>query len=109
MSSSSRDEFCLILSLVHEFPVLVLSAYAILCLYDLDSDYLNPKDCARRLNGLVYPIVYCNVAVLVLLLVSDHWLLATVPAAPGTGFTNFQEFFLTRDLNTIHNRLRINS
>ncbi len=77
------SEPCLCLCLVLDLVVLILSAYSILCLYDLDSDYLNSRECARKLNRLVVPLSACHATILLLLGLSGHYVIIAVPIVPA--------------------------
>ncbi|KAF6138252.1 hypothetical protein GIB67_019422 [Kingdonia uniflora] len=55
----------------------------LMCLADLEFDYINPYDSARRINGVVLPEFISQGALCFLFLVSGHWVmfLISVPYA----------------------------
>ena len=58
---------------------LVVSCYALLTLWDLQSDYLNSRACADRLNGLVLPLAGLTSILILLLTLAGSYFLALFP------------------------------
>ena len=58
---------------------LVVSCYALLTLWDLQSDYLNSRACADRLNGLVLPLAGLTSILTLLLTLAGSYFLALFP------------------------------
>ncbi|KAK9290510.1 hypothetical protein L1049_008680 [Liquidambar formosana] len=61
--------------------LLALNLYQIICLSDLESDYLNPYELASRINAVVLPEFILQGVFSVLFLLKGHWFmfLLTVP------------------------------
>ncbi|XP_010277372.1 PREDICTED: protein cornichon homolog 4 [Nelumbo nucifera] len=47
--------------------------YQLICLADLEFDYINPYDSARRINSVVFPEFGTQGALCTLFLISGHW------------------------------------
>ena len=60
---------------------LVVACYALLTLWDLQSDYLNSRACAQRLNGLVLPLAGLTSTLTLLLFLAGSYFLALFPLA----------------------------
>eukprot|EP00088_Acartia_fossae_P041740 TRINITY_DN4366_c0_g1_i1.p1 TRINITY_DN4366_c0_g1~~TRINITY_DN4366_c0_g1_i1.p1 ORF type:complete len:153 (+),score=4.30 TRINITY_DN4366_c0_g1_i1:42-500(+) len=64
--------FCLVISSF----LLFLTVYMMIILSDLESDYLNSRDCASRLNLWVFPRILMQVSHSAALLIGQNWTVA---------------------------------
>ncbi|XP_008804000.1 protein cornichon homolog 4-like isoform X2 [Phoenix dactylifera] len=55
--------------------LIVLIIYQLMCLADLEFDYINPYDSASRINKVVLPEFALQGVLCLLFLLSGHWLL----------------------------------
>ncbi|XP_072968271.1 protein cornichon homolog 1-like [Typha angustifolia] len=55
--------------------LIVLVIYQLMCLADLEFDYINPYDSASRINKVVLPEFALQAALCLLFLLSGHWLM----------------------------------
>jgi len=63
----------LMFSLIISSFLLFLTVYMMITLSDLESDYLNSRECASRLNLWVIPRIIMQVAQSVALLIGQNW------------------------------------
>uniref|UniRef100_A0A5B7AWR1 Putative Cornichon n=1 Tax=Davidia involucrata TaxID=16924 RepID=A0A5B7AWR1_DAVIN len=63
--------------------LIALILYQIVCLSDLEADYMNPYESSSRINAVVVPEFVLHGAFCALFLVTGHWFmfLVTVPIA----------------------------
>lgn len=60
--------------------LLVLVTYQLMCLADLEFDYINPYDSSRRINAVVLPEYITQAVLFCFYLVTRHWIMALVTA-----------------------------
>lgn len=65
---------CLLAFLLH-MAVLALVVYQLMCLADLEFDYINLYDSAARINSVVIPEFILQGALSLLFLLSGHWMM----------------------------------
>ncbi|KAJ7944818.1 Cornichon family protein [Quillaja saponaria] len=56
--------------------ILVLVVYQLLCLADLEFDYINPYDSSSRINKVILPEFIAQGFLCVFFLVTGHWLMS---------------------------------
>ncbi|KAL3645355.1 hypothetical protein CASFOL_010535 [Castilleja foliolosa] len=56
--------------------LLVMIVFQLMCLADLEFDYINPYDSASRINKVVLPEFITQGVLCVLLLVTGHWVMS---------------------------------
>uniref|UniRef100_A0A7N1A888 Cornichon family protein n=1 Tax=Kalanchoe fedtschenkoi TaxID=63787 RepID=A0A7N1A888_KALFE len=56
--------------------LLGLLVYQLMCLADLEFDYINPYDTATRVNRLVLPEYFTQAGLCVFFLITGHWAMA---------------------------------
>ncbi|GAA0151089.1 membrane traffic protein [Lithospermum erythrorhizon] len=56
--------------------LLIVIVYQLMCLADLEFDYINPYDTASRINKTVLPEYVVQAALCVLYLLTGHWFMA---------------------------------
>ncbi|XP_059657419.1 protein cornichon homolog 1-like [Cornus florida] len=56
--------------------LLALVVYQLMCLADLEFDYINPYDSASRINKLIFPEFVTQAVLCFLCLVTGHWVMA---------------------------------
>ena len=76
----SFSDVFLSLALFHDLVNIVVVAYSVLTLYDLESDYVNARSAAEKLNHCVPILAYLNSAIAVLVLASGRVLAALLVA-----------------------------
>ena len=79
-SGMSFSDVFLSLALFHDLVTIVVVAYSVLTLYDLESDYVNARSAAEKLNHCVPILAYLNFAIAVLVLASGRVLAALLVA-----------------------------
>ncbi|XP_021740913.1 protein cornichon homolog 1-like isoform X1 [Chenopodium quinoa] len=72
-----------LIALASNIALLILLIYQLICLSDLEADYLNPYETASNINSLVLPEFGLQAAFSALFLVTGHFLmfLVTLPVA----------------------------
>ncbi|KAL5728023.1 hypothetical protein ACHQM5_001151 [Ranunculus cassubicifolius] len=55
--------------------ILAIVVYQLMCLADLEFDYINPYDSASRINRVILPEFACQAALSFLFLISGHWVM----------------------------------
>lgn len=56
--------------------LLVMVVFQLMCLSDLEFDYINPYDSASRINGIVLPEFITQGVLCLLYLITGHWVMA---------------------------------
>ncbi|CAA3005656.1 protein cornichon homolog 4-like [Olea europaea var. sylvestris] len=56
--------------------LVVILVYQLMCLADLEFDYINPYDSASRINGVVIPEFITQGVLCFLFLVTGHWVMS---------------------------------
>ncbi|GAA0145227.1 membrane traffic protein [Lithospermum erythrorhizon] len=56
--------------------LLIMVVYQLMCLADLEFDYINPYDSASRINRIVLPEYIAQAALSFIYLVTGHWFMA---------------------------------
>ncbi|XP_006363909.1 protein cornichon homolog 4 [Solanum tuberosum] len=56
--------------------LLVMIVFQLMCLSDLEFDYINPYDSASRINGVVLPEFITQGVLCLLYLITGHWVMA---------------------------------
>ncbi|KAL8576195.1 hypothetical protein ACOMHN_027850 [Nucella lapillus] len=77
------DGLLFIFCLIDEAMLLFLAVYFVITLSDLECDYLNARTCCERLNFWVLPEVIAHDLLVVLLLITGHWILFLIYAPLG--------------------------
>lgn len=67
------DLFSWLLSFFLIIAILAIVVYQLMCLADLEFDYINPYDSASRINKVMLPEFICQGALCLLFLLSGHW------------------------------------
>ncbi|CAI5488717.1 unnamed protein product [Closterium sp. Naga37s-1] len=49
--------------------------YMLICISDLENDFINPHDAARRVNGFVFPEISLHSGLTVVFALTGHWLM----------------------------------
>lgn len=80
MSGMSFSDVFLSLALFHDLIAIVIIAYSVLTLYDLESDYVNARSAAEKLNRCVPILAYLHLAIAVLVITSGRVLAAVLVA-----------------------------
>lgn len=60
--------------------LLVIVVYQLMCLADLEFDYINPYDSASRINKMILPEFITHGVLCVLYLVTGHWIMSLLAA-----------------------------
>ncbi|XP_076932493.1 protein cornichon homolog 4-like [Bidens hawaiensis] len=60
--------------------ILVIVVYQLICLADLEFDYLNPYDSASRINNMILPEFITQGVLCLLCLVTGHWMMFILSA-----------------------------
>ncbi|KAK3131536.1 hypothetical protein QOZ80_6AG0507740 [Eleusine coracana subsp. coracana] len=86
--------------------LIVLVIYQLMCLADLEFDYINPFDSSSRINKVVMPEFVLQALLSVLFLVSGHWamFLLSVPMV-YYNYTLYQRRQHLVDVTEIFNQL----
>ncbi|XXG67340.1 hypothetical protein AAC387_Pa06g0710 [Persea americana] len=69
------DLFIWLLSFFALIALLGLVVYQLMCLADLEFDYINPYDSASRINSVVMPEFVTQGVLCLLFLLSGHWVM----------------------------------
>eukprot|EP00262_Sarcandra_glabra_P020726 TRINITY_DN8407_c0_g1_i1.p1 TRINITY_DN8407_c0_g1~~TRINITY_DN8407_c0_g1_i1.p1 ORF type:complete len:137 (-),score=15.52 TRINITY_DN8407_c0_g1_i1:417-827(-) len=69
------DLFLWLFSFFLLIALLGLVVYQLMCLADLEFDYINPYDSASRINSVVLPEFFIQGALCLLFLLTGHWLM----------------------------------
>lgn len=56
--------------------LLVMVIFQLMCLSDLEFDYINPYDSASRINGVVLPEFITQGVLCLLYLITGHWIMS---------------------------------
>ncbi|KAK4422766.1 protein cornichon4 [Sesamum alatum] len=56
--------------------IIVMLVFQLMCLADLEFDYINPYDSASRINSVVMPEFFTHGVLCFLYLVTGHWVMA---------------------------------
>lgn len=70
------EEFYYMVCIILSGLLLFLSVYFMITLSDLESDYINSRECSSRLNFWTYPRIILQVCHTVLLVICRSWLLS---------------------------------
>ncbi|GMH20125.1 hypothetical protein Nepgr_021966 [Nepenthes gracilis] len=72
-----------LIAIVSNISLLVLLIYQIICLSDLEADYMNPYESSANINAMVIPEFLVQGAFCALFLFTGHWFmfLITLPIA----------------------------
>ncbi|CAO2822174.1 unnamed protein product [Amaranthus hypochondriacus] len=70
-----------LIALISNIGLLVILIYQIICLSDLEADYLNPYESSTNINSMVLPEFGLQAAFCALFLFTGHWFmfLITLP------------------------------
>ncbi|KAI7754202.1 hypothetical protein M8C21_019727 [Ambrosia artemisiifolia] len=60
--------------------ILVIVVFQLICLADLEFDYLNPYDSSSRINNVILPEFITQGVLCVLYLVTGHWMMFILAA-----------------------------
>ncbi|GAB4856992.1 hypothetical protein Ancab_014904 [Ancistrocladus abbreviatus] len=69
------DLFVWLISFFVLIALLVIVVYQLMCLADLEFDYINPYDSASRINKVIMPEFIIQGALCCFYLVTGHWLM----------------------------------
>ncbi|KAI3918214.1 hypothetical protein MKX01_041534 [Papaver californicum] len=69
------DWLAWLLSFFLLIALLALLVYQLMCLADLEFDYINPYDSAARINSVVIPEFIAQGVLAILFLLSGHWVM----------------------------------
>ncbi|KAF9615347.1 hypothetical protein IFM89_022998 [Coptis chinensis] len=69
------DLYSLLLSFFFLISILGIVVYQLMCLADLEFDYINPYDSASRINRVVLPEFIAQGVLCLLFLVTGHWIM----------------------------------
>jgi len=86
--------------------LIVLVIYQLMCLADLEFDYINPFDSSSRINKVVMPEFILQALLSVLFLISGHWVMFLI-SAPMVyyNYTLYQRRQHLVDVTEIFNQL----
>ncbi|GAU20710.1 hypothetical protein TSUD_231240, partial [Trifolium subterraneum] len=73
---SMADLFGWIISFFLLIALLVLVTYQLMCLADLEFDYINPYDFSSRINAVVFPEFVIQAVLTFFYLVTGHWIMS---------------------------------
>ncbi|XP_057524435.1 protein cornichon homolog 4 [Amaranthus tricolor] len=68
--------FAWLISFFVIISLLVIVVYQLMCLADLEFDYINPYDSAARINQVVFPEFIIQGGLCLLFLLTGHWIMA---------------------------------
>lgn len=74
------DIFAWLFSFFTLIALIVILIYQLMCLADLEFDYINPYDSASRINKMVLPEYITVAALCCFYLVTGHWVMALLCA-----------------------------
>ena len=80
------DTFIFLLALAITSCLLFLAVYFVIMLSDLECDYLNSKSCCQRLNRFVKPEIISHAVLSLSMILSWHYVMFIVFAAPFSAF-----------------------
>ncbi|KAJ0088600.1 hypothetical protein Patl1_33276 [Pistacia atlantica] len=60
--------------------LLILIVYQLMCLADLEFDYINPYDSSSRINQVILPEFVTQGVLFVFFLITGHWVMALLCA-----------------------------
>ncbi|XP_021754001.1 protein cornichon homolog 4-like [Chenopodium quinoa] len=72
--------FAWLISFFVVVALLVVVVYQLMCLADLEFDYINPYDSAIRINQVVLPEYVIQAGLTLLFLLTGHWIMALLCA-----------------------------
>ncbi|KMT12241.1 hypothetical protein BVRB_5g101860 [Beta vulgaris subsp. vulgaris] len=87
--------FAWLISFFVIIALLVVVVYQLMCLADLEFDYINPYDSAIRINQVVLPEYVIQAGLSLLFLLTGHWIMALL-CAP------YLYYNVTRYMNNQH-------
>lgn len=70
------DLFGWLISFFLLIALLVLVTYQLMCLAELEFDYLNPYDFSKRINSVMLPEFYTQAILTVFYLITGHWIMS---------------------------------
>ncbi|PNX75805.1 protein cornichon 4-like, partial [Trifolium pratense] len=70
------DLFGWIISFFLLIALLVLVTYQLMCLADLEFDYINPYDFSSRINAVVFPEFVIQAVLTFFYLITGHWIMS---------------------------------
>ncbi|KAI4315315.1 hypothetical protein L6164_028139 [Bauhinia variegata] len=70
------DLFAWLISFFLIIGLLILVIYQLMCLADLEFDYINPFDSSSRINKVILPEFITQAALCLFYLVTGHWIMA---------------------------------
>ncbi|GKU95443.1 hypothetical protein SLEP1_g8805 [Rubroshorea leprosula] len=74
------DIFAWLISFFILIALLVIIVYQLMCLADLEFDYINPYDSASRINRVVMPELITQAVLCFFYLVTGHWVMSLLCA-----------------------------
>ncbi|GLT40390.1 hypothetical protein SLA2020_145310 [Shorea laevis] len=74
------DLFAWLISFFILIALLVIIVYQLMCLADLEFDYINPYDSSSRINRVVMPEFITQAALCFFYLVTGHWVMSLLCA-----------------------------
>ncbi|CAL5198050.1 unnamed protein product [Lathyrus oleraceus] len=70
------DIFAWLFSFFTLIALIIIIIYQLMCLADLEFDYINPYDSASRINRVVFPEYIILAALFCFYIVTGHWIMA---------------------------------
>ncbi|XP_038725557.1 protein cornichon homolog 4-like [Tripterygium wilfordii] len=74
------DLYVWLISFFFIIALIVMIVFQLMCLADLEFDYINPYDSSSRINKAVLPEYFTQGALCILYLITGHWCMALVCA-----------------------------
>ncbi|XP_031256413.1 protein cornichon homolog 4 [Pistacia vera] len=74
------DIYLWLLSFFLLIALLILIVYQLMCLADLEFDYINPYDSSSRINQVILPEFVTQGVLFVFFLITGHWVMALLCA-----------------------------
>ncbi|XP_054823290.1 protein cornichon homolog 4 [Prosopis cineraria] len=74
------DLFAWLISFFLLIALLVIVTYQLMCLADLEFDYINPYDSSSRINRVVFPEFIMQGVLCLFYLVTGHWVMSLFSA-----------------------------
>lgn len=74
------DLFAWLISFFLLIALLVIVTYQLMCLADLEFDYINPYDSSSRINRVVFPEFIVQGVLCLFYLVTGHWVMSLFSA-----------------------------
>eukprot|EP01026_Neomeris_dumetosa_P057879 TRINITY_DN5351_c0_g2_i1.p1 TRINITY_DN5351_c0_g2~~TRINITY_DN5351_c0_g2_i1.p1 ORF type:complete len:158 (+),score=5.03 TRINITY_DN5351_c0_g2_i1:147-620(+) len=68
----------LMIAFILQILLIAICMYVLICLTDLEQDFLNPQDCAKRVNDFMYPELGLLVALVLELAVTGKFILSII-------------------------------